>query len=55
MIVKYTLGEKEIELELNGTTFTGSEDILLLQDENLIENTFWKEEGFHIVDFIELV
>jgi hypothetical protein len=53
MIVKYTLGEKEIELELNGTTFTGSEDILLLQDENLIENTFWKEEGFHIVDFIE--
>lgn len=53
MRVKYTLGEKDIELELNGATFTGSEDILLLQDENLIENTLWKEEGFHIVDFIE--
>lgn len=48
MNVKYKLGGKEIELELNGSTFVGSDEVLLLQDENLIENTDWKE----IVDFL---
>jgi len=53
MIVKYTLGEKEIELELQGNTFFGGEEILLLKDENLIEGTSWKNEGFNIVDFLD--
>jgi ectoine hydroxylase-related dioxygenase (phytanoyl-CoA dioxygenase family) len=52
MIVKYTLGEKEIELELQGNTFFGEEEILLLKDENLIEGTSWKDEGFNVVDFL---
>ncbi len=52
MNVKYKLGGKEIELELNGSTFVGSDEVLLLQDENLIENTTWKEIGYDIVDFL---
>lgn len=53
MIVKYILGEKEIELELVGSTFVGSDEVLLHKDENLIENTHWKEIGFEIVDFLD--
>jgi len=52
LIIKYKLGEKEIELELEGSTFTGAEEVLLLKDENLIENTSWKNIGFDIVDFL---
>jgi hypothetical protein len=53
MTIKYTLEEKEIELDLNGETFVGADEVLLFNDENLIENTTWKEEGFNIVRFLE--
>jgi hypothetical protein len=52
MIVHYKLGENEIELELIGDTIVGNDEVLLLQDENLIENTSWKNEGFSIEDFV---
>ena len=52
MIVKYKLGENEIKLELIGDTIKGAEEVILLKDENLIENTSWKDEGFSIEDFV---
>ena len=39
MIVNYKLGNELISLELIGETYSGTDEILLLQDENLIENT----------------
>lgn len=52
MIVNYKLGEREIQLELEGTTFFGADEVLLLKDENLIEKTSWSKAGFEIVDFL---
>ena len=52
MIVNYKLGEKIISLELNGDTFVGSEEVLLAQDENLIENTTWHNRGYSIEKFL---
>lgn len=52
MIVHYKLGENEIELELIGNTTKGADEVILLKDENLIENTAWKDEGFSIEDFV---
>ena len=52
MIVNYRLGEKIISLKLEGDTIIGSEDVLLAGDENLIENTEWKNEGFGIETFL---
>ena len=53
MIVNYQLGNELISLELIGETYSGTDEILLLQDENLIENTSWKNEGFSIDKFLE--
>jgi len=53
MKVNYKLGEKEISLELVGETFIGNDEVLLLQDENLIEKTSWKDTGYEIVDFLD--
>jgi hypothetical protein len=53
MIVNYQLGNELISLELIGETYSGTDEILLLQDENLIENTSWKNEGFSIEKFLE--
>ena len=53
MIVNYQLGNELISLELIGQTFTGTDEILLYEDENLIENTPWKNEGFSIEKFLE--
>jgi hypothetical protein len=52
MIVHYILGENEIELELIGNTIKGADEVILLKDENLIENTSWKDEGFCIENFV---
>ncbi len=52
MTVNYKLGEHVISLDLEGDTLVGSEEILLLQDENLIENTPWNEVGFNIERFL---
>jgi hypothetical protein len=52
MIVHYKLGDNEITMELIGETKKGDEEIILLKDENLIENTSWKNEGFSIEDFL---
>lgn len=52
MIIKYILGDKQIELELEGSTIIGAEEVLLYKDENLIKNTSWKNIGFEIVDFL---
>lgn len=52
MEIKYSLEGKEIELQLVGSTFLGLDEVLLLKDENLIENTDWKEVGYDIVDFL---
>jgi hypothetical protein len=52
MNVNYKLGEHLISLELEGNTFVGDEEVLLLQDENLIENTSWNHQGFSIESFL---
>ncbi len=52
MTVNYKLGEHLISLDLEGNTFVGSEEVLLLQDENLIENTLWNNLGFNIEIFL---
>ena len=52
MIVKYKLGSNEIELELNGNTVKGEDEVLLLKDENLIEKTTWNDQGFSIEKFV---
>ena len=53
MKISYQLGSKNIELELVGDTLVGKDEVLLSLDENLIENTDWKEIGFKIVDFLD--
>lgn len=53
MKINYQIGSKNIELELVGDTIVGKDEVLLSNDENLIENTDWKEIGFKIVDFLE--
>jgi hypothetical protein len=52
MIVNYKLDENLISLALEGNTFVGDEEILLLKDENLIENTAWNNQGFSIEAFL---
>lgn len=52
MIVHYKLGKNEIELELIGNTIKGADEVILLKDENLIENTNWRNEGYSIEDFL---
>lgn len=52
MRVNYKLGEKIISLELNGDTYLGSDEVLLAQDENLIENTTWHATGYSIEPFL---
>ncbi len=52
MIVNYKLGENIISLELNGDTYVGSDEVLLSQDENLIENTTWHNIGYSIEQFL---
>jgi hypothetical protein len=52
MIVNYRLGENIISLELKGNTVVGSEEVLLAQDENLIENTPWHSTGYSIEPFL---
>ena len=52
MTVKYKLGEHLIPLNLEGETLVGSEEVLLLKDENLIENTHWNNLGFSIETFL---
>jgi hypothetical protein len=52
MIVNYKLGDHEIALELIGKTIKGADEVILLKDENLIENTSWQNEGYSIEDFV---
>ena len=52
MIVNYKLGENEIELELIGNTIKGADEVILLKDENLIENTSWRNDGYSLEDFV---
>jgi hypothetical protein len=53
MDVSYKLGEHIISLELVGQTFSGDEEVLLSNDENLIEQTTWKDDGYSIEKFLQ--
>jgi hypothetical protein len=52
MIVNYKLGDHEIALELIGETIKGVDEVILLKDENLIENTSWQNVGYSIEEFV---
>jgi len=52
MKVYYSLDNDLIECDLEGATTIGKDEVLLLQDVNLLEDTPWHSEGYTIQPFL---
>lgn len=52
MTVYYTIDNDRIECSLEGATTKGGDEILLLQDVNLLEETPWHLDGYTIQPFL---
>jgi hypothetical protein len=44
--------DEKIEMEVDGETFFGNEEVLLLSDDDLTKNTNWHNEGFTVQPFL---
>lgn len=49
----YHLNQKTIAINIEGESSFGSDNILSQQDDNLIENTDWKDRGYTIIPFFD--
>jgi len=52
MEVKYLIENRTVVLELEGEVVTGSDNVLLLEDKNLLDGTPWNEQGYTIQSFL---
>jgi len=54
MRIDFKINNRLVSFELEGETQVGGNEILLLEDENLIDQTDWSDVGFTIAPFLSL-